>query len=285
LRSSPSANERLLAAPRRAAASMNAPAIEGRARARPAVLVIAGTDSSAGAGLARDLRTLADLGVQALCAVTAVTAQSNRGVMEVHHVPAALVRAQIEAAFETCEPAAIKIGMLGTRAVVEAVAESVQRPEGVPIVLDPVLAASSGRSLLDEGGREALKRTLLSRAAVVTPNAPEAAALLGEAAVCHERALQMQALRLLALGARAVLLKGGHAAGDEAVDWLAVPGRPAERIASRRIRASMRGTGCALASAIAAHLALGQPLPEACRRAKAYVVAQLQAAAGNVGAD
>jgi hydroxymethylpyrimidine/phosphomethylpyrimidine kinase len=244
----------------------------------PAVLIIAGTDSSAGAGLARDLRTLDELSIPALCAVTAVTAQSNRRVTGVHHVPAALVRAQIEAAFETRAPAAIKIGMLGTRATVEAVAESLQRHAAIPIVLDPVLAASSGGALLDEEGRQALKSALLPRAAVVTPNALEAAMLLGEEPVGEERALEKQAERLLALGARAVLLKGGHAAGDEAVDWLALPGRAAERIASRRIRASLRGTGCALASAIAAHLASGTPLPEACRRAKAYVVAQLRAA-------
>ncbi len=250
---------------------------------RPAVLVIAGSDSSGGAGIARDLRTLYELGTGALCAVTAVTAQSNARVFDVHHVPPALVLAQIEAAFETQDPQAIKIGMLGTRAIVEAVADALRAHENIPVVLDPVLAASSGGRLLDEAGREALKRTLLPRAAVVTPNALEAAALLGEAAVADARALGAQAERLLALGARAVLLKGGHAQGDEAVDWLALPGRPPERISSPRFAAALRGTGCALASAIAAALALGSSLPEACRHAKAYVAEQLRAAAERRG--
>jgi hydroxymethylpyrimidine/phosphomethylpyrimidine kinase len=246
---------------------------------RPAVLVIAGTDSSGGAGLARDLRTLADLATDALCAVTAVTAQSNRRVRDVHHVPAGLVRAQIEAAFETREPAAIKIGMLGTSATVEAVAAALQGHERLPIVLDTVITASSGGVLLDEGGCERLIRLLLHRATVVTPNALEAARLLGEDAAPDEHALQAQAERLLALGARAVLLKGGHVPGDEAVDWLALPGSPPERIASPRIRAGLRGTGCALATALAAQLAAGTRLEEACRRAKRYVLGELRAVA------
>ena len=249
---------------------------------RLAVLVIAGTDSSGGAGLGRDVQTLGDLEVDALCAVTAVTAQSNRLVARVHHVPVALVRAQIETAFDTRRPSAIKIGMLGTGAIVEAVAEALPADETIPTVLDPVLAASSGGALLDESGRESLKRVLLHRATVVTPNALEAAVLLQEEAAQDEGALCSQAQRLLALGARAVLLKGGHAAGDEAVDWLAMPGCAPERIASGRIHARLRGTGCALASAIAAHLAAGASLPEACRGAKDYVIRQLRAAAESV---
>jgi hydroxymethylpyrimidine/phosphomethylpyrimidine kinase len=250
---------------------------------RPAVLIIAGSDSSGGAGLARDLRTLVDLGVEARCAITAVTAQSDARVFDVHHVPPALVRAQIEAAFETQEPQAIKIGMLGTRATVQAVAEVLRAHERIPSVLDPVLAASSGGRLLDEGGLEALKSKLLSHATVVTPNTLEAAALLGEATVADEEALGAQAQRLLALGARGVLLKGGHAHGDEAVDWLALPGRSPERIASPRFAAALRGTGCALSSAIAAELACGSLLREACRCAKAYVAEQLRSAAERLG--
>jgi hydroxymethylpyrimidine/phosphomethylpyrimidine kinase len=267
--------------------------------ANPAVLVIAGSDSSGGAGLIRDVRTLSELGAQVLCAVTAVTAQSDRRVRAVHHVPPGVIQAQIEAAFETRRPDAIKIGMLGTAATIQAVADALRvqahSPQGraaaqpwhatIPIVLDPVLAASSGGSLLDEVGREALKRTLLPAAAVMTPNALEAAALLGEEPVTEERALSAQSQRLLALGARAVLLKGGHAVGDEAVDWLALPGRSPERITSPRIPAMLRGSGCALASALAAHLAFGRSLPEACRGAKAYVVEQLQAAAERPSAD
>ncbi|HTW37145.1 MAG TPA: bifunctional hydroxymethylpyrimidine kinase/phosphomethylpyrimidine kinase [Steroidobacteraceae bacterium] len=249
---------------------------------RPAVLVIAGTDSSGGAGLARDVQVLDELSADVLCAVTAVTAQSNRRVSRVHHVPAELVRAQIDAAFETRRPSAIKIGMLGTGATVAAVAEGVQGYETIPLVLDPVLAASSGGVLLDAAGCESMKRMLLPRAVLVTPNVIEAGVLLAEEPAADERELYAQAQRLLALGARAVLLKGGHSSGDEAIDWLAMPGCAPERIASPRIRVRLRGTGCALASAIAAHLATGVPLPEACRRAKDYVTRQLRAAAEQV---
>jgi len=256
-----------------------APAPGGSVEGRPTVLVIAGSDSSGGAGLARDLRTLFDLGARGLCAVTAVTAQSDRRITSVHHVPPALVRAQIEAAFETRAPDAIKIGMLGTRATVEAVAEALSAHATIPIVLDPVLAATSGGTLLDADGREALKITLLPRAALVTPNAPEAGVLLGEAPATDERALAAQAQRLLARGARAVLLKGGHAVGDEAVDWLALPGHAVERLAAPRLEAAQRGSGCALASAIAVQLGSGASLVEACRRAKAYVLKQLRSVA------
>ncbi len=254
---------------------------------RPAVLVIAGSDSSGGAGLARDVRTLADFGADALCVVTAVTSQSNRRVASIHHVPPAAVRAQIEAAFETREPGAVKLGMLGSRATVDAVAEGLRGHEALPWVLDPVLAASSGGALLDAEGIAAMKERLLPHATLVTPNIPEAAVLLDERPVVllderpadDEAALTAQARRILALGPRAVLLKGGHGRGDEAVDWLISQDRAPERIASPRIRAEQRGTGCALASAIAAQLALGESLGEACRRAKAYVVELLRAAA------
>lgn len=295
---------------------------------RPAVLVIAGSDSSGGAGLARDVRTLADFGADALCVVTAVTAQSDRRVWAVQHMSPAVIRAQIEAAFETREPGAVKLGMLGSRATVEAVAEGLRGHIAVPWVLDPVLAASSGGMLLDAEGLATMKERLLPHAALVTPNIPEAAALLdegpaavqgvavsqgvavaqgsavsqgpavaqglasggaaadperaaGEDRVGGEAALTAQARRILALGPRAVLLKGGHARGDEAVDWLVLRGQLPERIGSPRIAAVQRGTGCALASAIAAQIAAGTPLNEACRRAKAYVVDLLRAAAGD----
>ncbi len=246
---------------------------------RPAVLVIAGSDSSGGAGLARDVQTLADFGADALCVVTAVTAQSNRRVSSIHNVPPAVIRAQIEAAFETREPGAVKLGMLGSGATVEAVADGLRGREALPWVLDPVLAASSGGALLDSEGIAVMRERLLPRAALVTPNIPEAAVLLHEGPAGDEAALTAQARRILELGARAVLLKGGHGSGDEAVDWLISQDRAPERIASPRIRAVQRGTGCALASAIAAQLASDEPLDEACRRAKAYVVELLRTAA------
>jgi len=269
---------------------------------RPAVLVIAATDSSGGAGLTRDVRVLTDFSVDALCVTTAVTAQSDKHVSAVHHIPPDLIRAQLTAALETRRAGAVKIGMLGTRATVEAVAESLATAAGpdaqsdasmparlsrvlshglashatIPIVLDPVLVASSGGVLLDARGRTALLKKLVPLVTLVTPNVPEIAALLGEPVADNEIELVNQARRLLESGCHAILLKGGHATGEEAVDLL-VAGNPAgsivvERITSKRVPTTSRGTGCALASGIAAALASGHPLLEACRRAKRYVL-------------
>lgn len=243
---------------------------------RAAVLVIAGTDSSGGAGLIRDVRVLADFEVGVLCAITAVTAQSNSRVTTVHHVPAEVIRAQIIMALETHSVGAIKIGMLGTRATVEAVADGLPLGTAVPIVLDPVLVASSGGVLLDAEGRAAMREKLFPRATIVTPNIPETAMLLDEDPVADERALTAQGQRLLRLGPQAVLLKGGHATGEEAVDLLMHTDGVVQRIAAPRVRAAHRGTGCALASAIAAGLASRSPLFEACAQAKRYVVGMLR---------
>lgn len=247
------------------------------------VLVIAGSDSSGGAGLTRDVDTLARLGAGALCAVTAVTAQSDRQVSAVHLVPPELIRAQIDASFATGHVGAVKIGMLGTRAGVLAVAAALAAHPPVPVVLDPVLEATSGAPLLDEDGRAALRETLLPRATLVTPNIPEAAALLGVEAAATEQQLLVQGEALLALGAGAVLLKGGHAAGAQAIDFLltraASAGTPGlQRLCAPRSARSHRGTGCALASAIAAGLAAGEGLLEACARAKRHVTELLQRA-------
>ena len=278
--------------------------------ARPAVLVIAATDSSGGAGLTRDVRVLSDFSVDSLCVVTAVTAQSDKKVTAVHHVPPDVIRAQIAAALATRQVGAIKIGMLGNRATVEAVVEGLKaagsrrgglapgglwRSEGlsvggsspsgslpregpshgVPIVVDPVLVSTSGGVLLDGGGRAALTEALFPLATLVTPNVPEAAALLGEALATDEAGLVQQGLRLLGFGSRAILLKGGHTQGENAVDLLISSDRTVERIASQRVAGTSRGTGCALASAIAAGLAAGKPLNEACRAAKTYVLEML----------
>jgi hydroxymethylpyrimidine/phosphomethylpyrimidine kinase len=263
---------------------------------RPAVLVIAATDSSGGAGLTRDVQVLRDFGIDALCAVTAVTAQSDQRVARVHHVPAEVVRAQIAAALGTRPVDAVKIGMLGDRATVEAVAESLaqrgspDRPERLPqrafrdgpagpVVIDPVLVSSSGGMLLDAPGRAALLQRLVPLATLVTPNVPEVAALLGEAVATDEASLVRQGERLLGFGCQAILLKGGHASGEAAVDLLITP-RNVERITASRVSGSSRGTGCALASGIAAGLASGLPLLEACRRAKSYVLERMLTRAG-----
>jgi hydroxymethylpyrimidine/phosphomethylpyrimidine kinase len=275
---------------------------------RPAVLVIAATDSSGGAGLTRDVRVLTDFAVDALCAVTAVTAQSDKKVSGIHHVPPDVIRAQIAAALATREVGAIKIGMLGTQATVEAVVAGLAtsglalggwRPRAIPLIVDPVLVSTSGGVLLDAGGQAALTGSLFPIATLITPNVPEAAALLREAVATDEAGLIRQGERLLGFGSQAILLKGGHwhagpGAGEVAVDLLisgtAAGARPADgrfevgrppgdllidRIASKRVAGSSRGTGCALASAIAAGLASGKPLGEACRAAKNYVLGML----------
>lgn len=243
------------------------------------MLVIAATDSSGGAGLTRDVRTLTDFSVDALCVVSAVTAQSDTRVAAVHHVPPDVIRAQISAALETRRVDAIKIGMLGTRATVEIVAECLAAAKGraveVPVVLDPVLVSSSGGVLLDAAGRAALLDKLLPLTTLVTPNVPEVAALLGEPVATDEAELIQQGRRLLEFGSRAVLLKGGHATGNEAVDLLLTSGHDIEKINSKRVTGSSRGTGCALASAIAAALAAGESLTAACTLAKRYVLERL----------
>lgn len=244
-----------------------------------AVLVIAGTDSSGGAGLARDVATLTRLGADALVAVTAVTAQTDSEVRAVELLPPALVRAQIGAALATRRAAAIKTGMLGNGAIVAAVAAAIPPRELVPLVLDPVLAASCGGTLLDEAGRAALAALLLPRATLLTPNIPEAALLLGAAPAASAAEMIEQGRALCARGAAAVLVKGGHASAALATDWLVTREGSVQRLAAPRVAAARRGTGCALASAIAAGLAARLPLGAACQRAKEHVTGLLQQSA------
>jgi hydroxymethylpyrimidine/phosphomethylpyrimidine kinase len=239
------------------------------------VLVIAGSDSSGGAGLTRDVRTLTRLDTRALCVVTAVTAQSDAHLTAVHVVPAELVWAQMTAALATRRVDAIKIGMLATRATVLAVTAALPTP-APPLVLDPVLAASSGGELLDEAGRGALCAALLPRTTLLTPNIPEAAALLGTPIAKSETELLQQAAALLALGPRAVLLKGGHGDGPEAADLLLAVDAAPRWLRTPRIGVTRRGTGCALSAAIAAGLAAGLELATACERAKQHVTQLLQ---------
>lgn len=253
---------------------------------RPAVLVIAATDSSGGAGLVRDVRVLTDHGVDALCALTAVTAQTNAEVRAVHHVPPEVVHAQILAALESRRVRAIKIGMLGAAMTVDAVVDALAAAVNeTPVILDPVLVSSSGGILLDAAGRRILMSRLLPHVALITPNVPEIAALLDEPLATNEASLADQGHRLLARGARAVLIKGGHWSGATATDWLlhSAPGgrEPAiavvERIMSSRVSGASRGTGCALASGIAAGLASGLSLLDSCQQAKQYVLRMLSA--------
>jgi len=240
--------------------------------ANPTVLVIGGSDSSGGAGITRDLSTLHDLNVRGVAVVTAVTAQTHTSVRSLNLVSQGAIRDQIETALASNRIHAIKIGMLGTKRAVEAVALSLPLRSEVPLVLDPVLASSSGRDLADEDARIALVELLFPRATIITPNAIEAASLLGEPVVTDPATLQSYALRLLDDGPRAVLLKGGHAEGEESVDVLVSVDREIVEFSSPRRPGTLRGTGCALASAIAAGLARELPLVDACREGKRYLV-------------
>jgi hydroxymethylpyrimidine/phosphomethylpyrimidine kinase len=241
-------------------------------------LTIAGSDSGGGAGIQADLKTFAALGVYGTSVITALTAQNTREVAAIHAVPAPFVAAQIDAVLADFAVGAVKIGMLGSAEVVAAVADGLARWQVRNVVLDPVLAASSGERLLAVAAIEVLKRDLMPRARVVTPNLPEAAALLGAGIATSEAEMQAQAERLLALGAAAVLIKGGHGAGPESVDVL-FDGHSVTRFAAARIATrNTHGTGCTLSSAIAAGLAKGEDLATAVRGAKAFVTAAIAAA-------
>jgi hydroxymethylpyrimidine/phosphomethylpyrimidine kinase len=244
----------------------------------PVAVTIAGLDPSGGAGIAADLKTFSALGVYGAAIVTALTAQNTKGVFGIHDVPADFIAAQINAVFTDLALGAVKIGMLGSPAAIDVVAAALDRYRPRSVVLDPVMVASSGQSLLraDALGR---LRDLIARVCVLTPNLPEAAALL-ETALAHDEAeMGAQARKLLALGAGAVLIKGGHGGGTESVDLLIEASGEVLRLAAPRIATeNTHGTGCTLASAIAAGLAKGLPLPAAVHAAKAYVSAAIAAA-------
>ncbi|MFC2968612.1 hydroxymethylpyrimidine/phosphomethylpyrimidine kinase [Acidimangrovimonas pyrenivorans] len=246
-----------------------------------AVLLIGGMDSSAGAGLLRDAATVARAGLPSRVAVTAVTAQTDAGVGALHPVPADVVRAQIASAAASGPVAAVKIGMLGEAVIADTVAHTIAGLlPAAPVVLDPVLRASSGRPLLDAAGLAVMIRKLLPRSSLVTPNLPELQHLgrafgLGEGA---EEAEVAQAL--LGQGCAAVLVKGGHGADPaRSTDRLYRDGATVETFAAPRHPFALRGTGCQMASAIAAALAQGQSLEDAVARAKAAVAERFRLAA------
>ena len=244
----------------------------------PIAVTIAGSDSGAGAGIQADLKTFAALGVYGATVITALTAQNTRGVTAIHEVPAAFVGAQIDAVFSDLAVGAVKIGMLARASVVAAVAAGLERWSAANVVLDPVILASSGERLLAPDAIEALRRDLIPRARVVTPNLPEAAALLDAKAAESEDEMEAQAKELLALGAQAVLMKGGHRGGAESTDLL-FDGGTVIRYSARRIATrNTHGTGCTLSSAIAAGLAKGHDLATAVSEAKDFVTAAIAAA-------
>ena len=242
-------------------------------------VTIAGSDSSGGAGIQADLKTFAALGVYGASVITALTAQNTQGVRAIHDVPADFIRAQIDAVFSDLDIAAVKIGMLSQAAAIEAVAQGLATYHAKNIVLDPVMVATSGDRLLAPEAVEALRKLLIPRALVVTPNLPEAAAITGAPVARNEREMKVQARELLALGARNVLIKGGHGSGDESLDLLIGQGDVVRLSARRIVTANRHGTGCTLSSAIATGLAKGLDLKAAAQEAKVYVTAAIAAAA------
>lgn len=246
----------------------------------PRLLVIAGSDSSAGAGLQADLKTAQAFGVYAQTAVTAVTAQTTEGVTSIFPLPPDLVRAQIQAALSDIGADAIKLGMLGNGAIARAVAEALEKVS-LPLVIDPVLVSTSGTVLLDEAGVEILKTRLLPRASLVTPNVPEAEALTGIRPATPDETMRA-ARRLFEAGSAAVLFKGGHGSGKEVTDVLVerASGLISVFESPRQRSRHTHGTGCTLATAIACGLAQGAPLPEAVGKAHDYVQAAIRTAPG-----
>jgi hydroxymethylpyrimidine/phosphomethylpyrimidine kinase len=240
-------------------------------------VTIAGSDSGGGAGIQADLKTFSALGVYGASVITALTAQNTLGVQGIYDVPADFIARQIDSVFSDLDVKAVKIGMLSQPAVIRAVAEGLDRHGAKRVVLDPVMVAASGDPLLAPEAVETLREILIPRALVVTPNLPEAAAILGEPVAADEGAMQRQAERILALGPGAVLLKGGHRDGDDSVDVFVDSGGLRRLAAPRVATRNTHGTGCTLSSAIAAGLAKGWPLAEAVEAGKTYISAAIAA--------
>jgi hydroxymethylpyrimidine/phosphomethylpyrimidine kinase len=235
------------------------------------VLIIAGSDSGGGAGIQADVKTVTMLDAFAMTAVTALTAQNTEGVFGVLPIPPDFIRQQIEVVLDDIGADALKTGMLHDAAVIATVAAVIaERAAAVPLVVDPVMVAKGGAPLIEDGAIGALKRLLVPKAAVLTPNLPEAEILAGHA-IADLAAMKEMAVEMLGLGCRAVLLKGGHLPGDTVYDVLATASGlrvwDSPRIDSRHTH----GTGCTLASAIAAGLAQGLAIEPAVERARAYV--------------
>lgn len=237
------------------------------------ILVIAGSDSCAGAGAQIDIKTAAAHGVHASCAITALTAQNTREVTAIESTSPDMMRAQIEAVFDDMPPSAIKIGMLGNADIASTVVDVLACYADVPIVLDPVLVATAGATLTETSVFELVRDTLIPLACVVTPNIPEATELTG-VEVTDAQSMGRAARVFLDAGARAVLIKGGHDASDVLVDRL-YAGEDVFEFTSRRLKGEYHGTGCSLSSAIACNIACGMDLVDAVREAHAYIARAL----------
>jgi hydroxymethylpyrimidine/phosphomethylpyrimidine kinase len=244
----------------------------------PIALTIAGSDSSGGAGIQADLKSFAACGVYGASVITALTAQNTKGVNAIHQVPADFVTAQIDAVFSDLDVKAVKIGMVADRAVIEAIVAGLERWSPRHVVLDPVMVATSGDRLLAPEAVDALRTQLIPRARIITPNLPEAAALLNASPATDEAEVEDQGRRLLALGCGAVLIKGGHGQGAESIDYLVTANGVAAFAAPRIATKNTHGTGCSLSSAIAAGLAKGEDLETAVRGAKTFITNAIAAA-------
>ncbi|MSQ69484.1 MAG: bifunctional hydroxymethylpyrimidine kinase/phosphomethylpyrimidine kinase [Gammaproteobacteria bacterium] len=243
------------------------------------VLSIAGSDSGGGAGIQADLKTFAALGCFGMTAITALTAQNTCGVRAIHGVPPAMLRDQIDAVLDDIGANAVKVGMLHSPDIVLTVAQAIDRHQMQRVVFDPVMVATSGAKLIDDSAVAVLVAEMFPRAVLITPNLDEAALLVGRP-LNSPQDMALAAAELIGRGARAVLLKGGHLAGDTVIDLLLeASGEPLWMQAPRIQSANTHGTGCTLSSAIAAHLALGRSLPEAVQQARAFVRLALQAGA------
>jgi hydroxymethylpyrimidine/phosphomethylpyrimidine kinase len=243
------------------------------------VLTIAGSDSGGGAGIQADLKTFSALGCYGMTAITALTAQNTRGVSGIHAVAPEFLKAQLQAVLDDIGVDAVKIGMLHAPEMVHVVAWAIDHYRLRQVVLDPVMVATSGDRLIEQATVEVLRRELFPRATLITPNLDEAALLLGRE-IADADALQGAAQALLAQGAQAVLLKGGHLPGDSVTDLLLEPGQAPVRLQSARLHSrNVHGTGCTLSSALACYLAQGLPLAEAVGRARAYILEAIRAGA------
>ncbi|AXY22233.1 MULTISPECIES: bifunctional hydroxymethylpyrimidine kinase/phosphomethylpyrimidine kinase [Komagataeibacter] len=247
---------------------------------RGRILIMAGSDSGGGAGIQADIKTVTALGGFAMTAITALTAQDTQGVHDVMPVPPSFIVAQMRCVMDDLGVDAFKSGMLDRAEVIEAIADVLVTGPDVPYVLDPVMVAKGGAALLHDSALATLRARLLPLASILTPNIPEAETLLGRS-IAHRGDMLAAAGDLLALGPKAVLLKGGHMSGDELVDVLVGPGGEVEEFVSHRIHTRhTHGTGCTLASAIATGLGQGMTLRDAVMRARAYVREAILAAPG-----
>ena len=247
---------------------------------RGRVLIVAGSDSGGGAGIQADIKTVSMLDAYAATAITALTAQNTEAVYGVLSIPPEFVRRQVEVVLDDIGADAIKTGMLHDAAVIETIATVLQeRAAAIPLVVDPVMVAKGGARLIDPAAVEALKRLLIVRAEIVTPNLPEAEILCG-ATIGNLAQMRAAGETLLAFGCRAVLVKGGHLSGETVSDVLVTAGGARVWESPRIVTRHTHGTGCTLASAIAAGLAQGQDVESAVDRARAYVQRAIASAPG-----